>query len=315
MAFLGRLVRALFASKEPTGPPTYRDYDHSKAESYVFNEAAQFPVTVIGFGIGVVCFAGFALLKLAPLWFFISIVSLIFAFSGFAYKYIGQRKKLVEAYFASLDLRMHNHRESTIKDLVRQCMNDGFEEGGRAVEQVRAAVEAMEVTAKDHDNRQRVQEFLDDGQRALDAVIQKVAAAFGMWKAIQQVPVESIEREIQQSREENARLKADAAQIIANNRQIESNRDLLDRVAERRRMIAEAIAYCTDIENALHHAQIEMPMLLASNESLTDSGIAQQLRAKVEMKVRVEEEMMHDTGNKGIDEEKFRQLARKQKES
>ena len=298
MNFLRKVAKALTERKKETGLPTYKDYTGAKAEWFVFKESIQFlPATAglvampvfgaaaFAFGMSPEIFAGLSFSALASV-------------CGFLYKYNYSHKQLVEEYFADLDRRTQEYRERRVSDLYEDCIQSGFEEGVNAVLQVRTIVEAIEEEGRLKEDRRRIQEFLDYGQKGLDEVVEKVAAALALWKAVQRTPVREIQKEIKEWESENVSLRkggGNESRIATNEKRITSNEDLLSRVDERKKDVNSVIAYCTDVENALHRAQLEMPLLMASFAgSLIETNVAKDLLRIIEAKVEVEKELRRE---------------------
>ena len=288
MKVLGSMFRALFKSKTDDSMPTNEDY--GKTSAYVFKEAIQFPPVTLGAAVGFL--AGlFSTVFFSPILFVIASLSGLVALGGFLYKWQFKANDLVEEYFEDLDRRKARWREENILTVLRNCVEADFRDGARALKQILDRVQHMEDKHKSEADRQRVQTFLDQAQRALDAAVKIINGALATHTALRETPIDELrseitswEREVELLRKE----EVNKAKIESNQLMIDRNRDLLRRIEASEASVQKALVTCTEIENALHATSLELPLLLTSGASASDSNIAKTLMSNVDAHVRAE---------------------------
>ena len=292
MKFLGSIFRALFESKKDDSMPTNEDY--GKTSAYVFKEAVQFPPVTLGAAVGLL--AGlFSTVFFSPSLFVIASLSGLVALGGFLYKWQFKANDLVQEYFEDLDRRKARWREKNIFSVLHSCVEADFQDGARSRKQIIDKVQHMEDKHKDEADRQRVQTFLDQAQRALDTAVKIISEALGTHTALRETPIDELRSEITSWEREAATLsknkEGNKGKIEANQQMIDRNKDLLGRIEASETSVHKAIVTCTEIENALHATSLELPLLLTSGASASDSDIAKTLLSNVDAHVRAEEQL------------------------
>jgi len=271
--------------------PTNEDY--GKTSAYIFKEAIQFPPVTLGAAVGLL--AGlFSTVFFSPSLFIIASLSGLVALGGFLYKWQFKANELVQDYFENLDRRKARWREKNILSVLRSCVDADFQDGAHALKQILDKVQHMEDKHKDEVDRQRVQPFLDQAQKALDAAVKIISDALGTHTALRETPIDKLRAEITSWEREVELLKkkeGNKAKIEANQQIIDRNRDLLERIEASEASVQKAIVACTEIENALHATSLELPLLLTNGASANDSNIAKTLLSNVDAHVRAEEQL------------------------
>lgn len=303
------------AQSQRTPKPSVDDFSGAAIDRAIRKQALEHPATiypvVAGAGIGV---AMTVMVGLSPLSLGLILGGLFVGGSAFIINYWVNGEARAARHVNQLREQLREAEQQEVVDLSHECDNAGFEEGARHARELTEAYRNLRNYLRETQSRSSGQQFenfrhLAEGTHREGAVV--LREALEIFKALQTVDVDALQKEVQGWQKERKKLPQDSETGEALDKRIEANNRRIERCKEREAQLVQLFAQVSNIQTALQTTYLELVDLGKADPTTMlarDGGASQRLETAVEAARRVERKLrgLQDPAEKARDREYLR---------
>lgn len=276
--------------------PTKKDLNSEAVRKWVLTETIQHPATILPL-------AGAAV---SGLWigvFGLSAVAVGAAFAltftggaSWIYNFIVRGEQMGEERVKALLKELEKSEEEEMESIIEECREAGFDDGVKEGSELLSAYQRfMKFLCEKNGEGENLGALRFQGL-AHDALKQGVSClqrAFSLWRAVQEVDIGELEKELVKMQRRLAKLEAGTQPYTTLATQVKSHETRVQRLNAQQQRVAEILVEIDQLESALERASLETVEIVETDaESMTTRGeAATSLERAISAAQRVEQKL------------------------
>ncbi len=269
--------------KEPKPSPKTKvsreDLESGAVQRWVLSETLQHPATILPGAGAVVSGLYLGAFGLSSAGLGMTLLLVFASGSSWIYNYFIRGEKLGEERVSSVMKQLQDAEVDELEQLVERCLNGDFEAGAKEGGELLAAYRAFQSFLAEVDasgENLSAMRFKDLARDALRQGVSCLGRAVSMWRALQDVDLPALDKELNQMRRRLAKCGEESvAEKERLAQQIASHESRIDSYTSQQTRLAEILTEIDGLESALERARVESVELVRRDATSSwESGTA-----------------------------------------